>query len=330
MILRDMRDIDKRALAENACTVVSKIQVVGEDTIFTEDDCLVSWKLEDFRYVPQNGFIGQFVERLLDGVLMDVPQNVVLENKELKVELGIKNGLDNDTVTFYDIGNFIVTKVEKEDTSGELKFETSDYTKKFNRPYVPTVTFPVTANRLLNDVSEQVGVELDSVETCSTYAVTESGLRKGRYTFVSGGKFYKFNLSKDLKLHDSLLLMHSTNKVTIHSIGSDFKPVDTQVTAIDTTDPVGVLLVCPVEKYIDFANNLFVVDNQFANMSCRDVIRAIAGLGYTWARVNEENKLCLDFSKKTVENVDVYNTITPDHYYTSVKPDLQFGPVNEI
>lgn len=331
MILRDMRDIDKRALVENACTVVSKIQVVGEDTIFTEDDCLVSWKLEDFRYVPQNGFIGQFVEKLLDGVLHDVPQNVVLENKELKVELGIKNGLDNDTVTFYDIGKFIVTKVEKEDTSGELKFETSDYTKKFNIQYVPTVTFPVTANRLLNDVSEQVGVELDSIVTCSTYAVTDAGLNSGTYTIKTNNKYYKFTLNKNLKLHDSLLLMPATNEVTIHSIGSDFKPVDTKVTATVVTTAIGTVLECPVEKYMNFANNLFsVVDNQFDNMMCRDVVKAIAGLGYTWARVNEENKLCLDFSKKTVENVDVYNTITPDHYYTSVKPDLQFGPVNKI
>jgi hypothetical protein len=129
------RNIDKQALKENGYRVLSKITIVGTDTVFTEDDHIVNWEYEDYRYVPNNGFIGQFVERILDGNLQDISEDVILENTEINLQLGIVNALDNDTTTWYDYGNFLITKVEKTDTTGEYKFESADYTKKFNKVF---------------------------------------------------------------------------------------------------------------------------------------------------------------------------------------------------
>lgn len=129
------RNIDKQALKENGYTVLSKITIVGTDTVFTEDDHIVDWEYEDYRYVPDNGFIGQFVERILDGNLQDISEDVILENTEINLQLGIVNALDNNTTTWYDYGNFLITKVEKTDTTGEYKFESADYTKKFNKVF---------------------------------------------------------------------------------------------------------------------------------------------------------------------------------------------------
>lgn len=129
------RNIDKQALKENGYRVLSKITIVGTDTVFTEDDHIVNWEYEDYRYVPNNGFIGQFVERILDGNLQDISEDVILENTEINLQLGIVNALDNNTTTWYDYGNFLITKVEKTDTTGEYKFESADYTKKFNKVF---------------------------------------------------------------------------------------------------------------------------------------------------------------------------------------------------
>ena len=85
------RDIDKDAILQNAATFSSSIEVLDTDIVFTEEDSLVDWTLEDFRYVPNNGFIGQFVERLLDGNLVNIPADVNLENARIKMNLIIHN-----------------------------------------------------------------------------------------------------------------------------------------------------------------------------------------------------------------------------------------------
>ena len=148
------RDIDKQALKENGYRVLSKITIVGTNTIFTEDDHIVNWDYEDYRYVPDNGFIGQFVERIFDGNLQDISEDVILEDTEINLQLGIVNALDNNTTTWYDYGNFLVTKVEKTDTTGNYKFESADYTKKFNKVFdgdYTDTTYTKSFNKKIED-----------------------------------------------------------------------------------------------------------------------------------------------------------------------------------
>ena len=147
------RNIDKQALKENGYTVLSKITIVGTQTVFTEDDYIVDWDYEDYRFVPNTGFIGQFVERILDGNLQNISDGVILEDTEINLKLGIKNALDNNTVTWYDYGNFLVTKVEKTDTTGNYKFESADYTKKFNKVFDGDYT-DTTYTKSFNDKIE--------------------------------------------------------------------------------------------------------------------------------------------------------------------------------
>lgn len=46
------RDIDKKALIDNAATVVTKVTVIRTGQTFTEDDFVSEWTYEDYRYVP--------------------------------------------------------------------------------------------------------------------------------------------------------------------------------------------------------------------------------------------------------------------------------------
>ena len=80
----------------------------------------------------------------------------------------------------------------------------------------------------------------------------------------------------------------------------------------------------------NFDNNFFSIEsNQFdSGYTCRDVVKAIAKLGFTWARIGWDNKLYLDFRKPyRVEN---YNIITNDNYYELTTQKDVYGEVNRV
>lgn len=215
------RDIDKKALIDNAATVVSKITIVGTDIVFTENDYISEWEYEDFRYVPENGFIGQFVERLFDGKLKDLPTDINIENKEINLQVGIVNGITGET-TYYDYGNFIVTKPGEEDTTGITSFESADYAKKFNATYTDNINYPCLALELANNVCNQANVPLDVKGNAYCFAVKNEGLVAGEYSFLINGLYYNFSTTKDLKLYDSLLFILDENRIIQKNVNDDF------------------------------------------------------------------------------------------------------------
>ena len=96
-----MTDSDKQALINGTATIPYRITVLGdtetENVILTEED-IVSTTYEDYRYVDTATIcIGQFVARTISGELKNVNNALEIENKEIKVELGVKT----DTSTNY-------------------------------------------------------------------------------------------------------------------------------------------------------------------------------------------------------------------------------------
>lgn len=224
------RNIDKQALKENGYTVLSKITIVGTDTVFTEDDHIVDWTYEDYRYVPNNGFIGQFVERILDGNLQDISEDVVLEDTEINLQLGIVNALDNNTTTWYDYGNFLITKVEKTDTTGNYKFESADYTKKFNKVFdgdYTDTTYTKSFNERLNDEETVTALWLAQY-VCAQAGVLLNDTNFTNYDFVISSNQYDSGdtlrkVMQDIgKLAYSWVRVGEDNKVHI-----DFTPKST-------------------------------------------------------------------------------------------------------
>lgn len=85
---------------------------------------------------------------------------------------------------------------------------------------------------------------------------------------------------------------------------------------------------CGVESGTDtFANEDFIVENnQFvAGESCRDVLKAIAQISGTFARIGRDNKLYLSFLKNDSEE----NFDTSD-YNRDIKINNMYGPVNRL
>lgn len=80
-------------------------------------------------------------------------------------------------------------------------------------------------------------------------------------------------------------------------------------------------------KVNSFLNDDFIVENnQFeTGTTMRDVLKAIAQISFNWARIDEDNEIVMDFTRK--ETVD--EELTIDNYYELKKNNL-YGPINVI
>lgn len=328
---------EKELLLGNA-PVLSRITLYDDDgsvvQVFNEDDYIVDWEYEDYRYVPDQGFIGQFVERLLDGHFINIPDSISLEDKEIKIEIAVVDNLLQQQ-NYHDYGRFVITKIEKGDVSGSYKFESSDYTKKFNIPYVSNITYPCTALDLLNSVCELAGVELDADGEAVCFSVPDSGLTAGTYYFTinddSGNTTnYEFELEDDINYHDTLTLLIDEEKLILKTIDDSYNVTREEIDYDIVASSSGTLLNSNIVSYCNFTNYDFVIENnQFEEQdTCRDVICAIAKLGYTWARIGVDNKLHLDFTKKTT--VSTYNIINTDKYYEATVTGDTVTPINKV
>ena len=328
------RDLDKKSILTNGARILSTISVVGTDISFTEETNIAEWSYEDYRFVPENGFIGQFTERLLDGKFKDLLSNINIENAEINLKIGVVNDIDNKT-TYYDYGNFLITKVGEKDTTGTTSFESADFVKKFNQVYVDTISYPCLALELTNNVCEQVGVELNGNGKAYCIAIDDEGLEQGSYAFLVDNIYYNFNTTKDLNYHDTLMLIKIDDNVriaqkTVDTITYNIERVD--LTYTTSTEKTNTVIESHEVTYCDFTNNDFSIENnQFDEGTfCRDVIKNIAKIGYTWARVGVDNKLHLDFTPKTSSDVDEYNKINTDEYYSEESQLEEYGPVNKV
>ena len=243
-----MIDSDKQALLNGSATVQTEIEIINEDNdnvILTEDNCVIDWNYEDFRQVKDEGFIGQFVARQLTGNLKNLGEDFKITDKELQLRLGIRT---NDNTNWYSLGNFIVTKVTDDEVLDKTNFESLDYTKKFNKTYEDTITYPCTALELAQNVCEQCDVELGSVS---------------------------------------------------------FKN-----------------------------SNYIITGNPFTNgESCRDVMKAIGKLAFSWVRVDWDNKVYIDFDPTPFTSETIpseYNVIGNNKYYKLETQKEKFGVVNRI
>lgn len=107
-------------------------------------------------------------------------------------------------------------------------------------------------------------------------------------------------------------------------------PVITPVTALWVAKyacaQVGVTLATE-----NFRNNNFSISqNPFQEgNSCRDVIKAVAQLALSWARIGWDNKCYIDFDMKDSSDVETLNILDNNQYY-SLEKQSTYGPINRI
>lgn len=116
--------------------------------------------LEDSRYVPETGFIGQATAKKVTLTLLDNSLSTNLENKEFTLYIGA----DYNNQTYYiNYGNFIVNEPpENDSTNGTIKIIAYDYMIKFNKTYRDEIPYPCTLKNYLLNICSQANVELGS------------------------------------------------------------------------------------------------------------------------------------------------------------------------
>lgn len=107
-------------------------------------------------------------------------------------------------------------------------------------------------------------------------------------------------------------------------------PVVTPVTALWVAKyackQVGVELATETFRNHNFS----ISQNPFqAGESCRDVMKAIGQLAFSWVRIGVDNKCYIDFEVKDTSSVDELDVIDNEQYYSLEKQSV-FGPINRV
>ena len=257
-----MLDSDKELLLKEGSIIMCKLIVKATNNlpelVLTENNAVKTWVYNDERYVPNQGFIGQFVARTLEGELHNIGSDFNIENREIELILGVKSVLE-DEPEWYSLGTFIVNNPEENEVNDNTKFQSMDYTKLFNKSFNGDYTDDIYITSY-NDLVKTTGV---------------TALWLAKYTCAQ--------------------------------VGVDF-PQD------------------------DFTNADFSIkQNPFqAGETCRDVMKEIGKLAYSWVRIGWDNKCYIDFEQRSNEEIETYNKITNNEYFTlDVKP-IPYGPINNV
>ena len=132
----------------------------GDEITIDENNGIKEIVLEDSKYVPNTGFIGQATARKVTITLLDNSQLTNLENKDFALYIGADY---NNTTYYINYGNFIVNEPpENDSTNGTIKIVAYDYMIKFNQNYENQVVYPCTLKDYVLNICSQAGVELGS------------------------------------------------------------------------------------------------------------------------------------------------------------------------
>ena len=256
-----MSNDDKLLLAQGGATIKCQIIVKATSELpeitLTERDAIKDWEYTDERYVPKQGFIGQFVARTLSGNLQNINDDFNIDGREIELKIGITS---NDNTNWYSLGNFIITDPTDNDVTDNTKFEAMDYTKLFNKRFdgdFKNNNFPESYNEIINNKRGVTALWL--VEYCCE----QVGVEFGQTTFTN--------------------------------------------------------------------DDFIISQNPFqAGETCRDVLKEISKLAYSWVRIGWDNKCYIDFNQVEGDVVPEENIITNNHYYTLETRKELYGPINNV
>lgn len=205
----------KKSFKENPTVAYIKF----DDTTISYDDYLTKVDMNEERFVPDEGFIGQAVAREIEIEITNEDNKFNLENKEVEYYQG---AIQNDgTIKYINFGKFIVLKPDNNDTKETCKFTARDYMQKFNIKYVHNLGSNYTYLQLAQDICEQAGVELGSTEFRNSNKIIKDN------PFIDGEQC-RFVLKQIAKIAFSVAYIGQDNKLYI---GFDNKTtVDEEIT----------------------------------------------------------------------------------------------------
>lgn len=137
------------------------LKVLATDTkpemIIDESNYLKNVKLEELRYVPDEGFIGGTVAKRVTGNFNNIDNSFSIQDREFELYLGVD--LEDGSTEYIKYGTFIVQKPEDNQVNDNTSFTALDYMVKFNLPWEVRVQFPCKLRKLFLDLIDQVGIK---------------------------------------------------------------------------------------------------------------------------------------------------------------------------
>ena len=178
IIVKDFSSLNdevKKAFLTN----ITKAYIIrsSDNLKISQDNYLKDLKLEELRFIPDNGFLGGTVARRITIDFNNVDNQFDIQDEDLQLFIGVEY---NDVDYYVEMGNFIVQKPETENTTDNTSFEALDYMCKFNQTYVDEMQYPCKLVELAENVCKQAGVELGNKDfRNANFTVTDN-------QFVSG------------------------------------------------------------------------------------------------------------------------------------------------
>lgn len=200
MIYTEMTTEDKLALHTGQCAIKTKLIVspgTDDEITLTEEDAIKSWEHTEERYVPNVGFIGQFIARELTGELHNISDDFSIENKYVELQICIvRTSSDNQKIeTWYSMGTFIVMEPDDDEVKDNTSFEALDLSVLFNKDFngyfinneftksfIDTIKEggSFTALQLAKYVCAQVNIELGNVDfTHNDFVINSNQFTEG-------------------------------------------------------------------------------------------------------------------------------------------------------
>lgn len=197
-----MSDEVRELLLSGECTITSIVDIMTgldetKDLItITSDDYLESWDVEDFRYVPNVGLIGQFVQKKLS---MTVKNGFNVSN--LSNQIGFVSFVVNEApktedgkTVLYRVGMFIFDEISKDDVKDKTTITGTDFAKIFEQKFdtiVNKISFPISAYNLAKAIVENCkfdfhGIQINPISFDTSYTFNNSGFTIEKNPFVNG------------------------------------------------------------------------------------------------------------------------------------------------
>lgn len=324
----------KKSFKYNAAKAYLQISAAEQSSGFliNEDNYLQSFDFDDCRYLEGEGIIGSCIAKELQGKFVNVDSEFDIENRELECYLGTEV---NEKIS----KNYSITEDE------EIEIGKTYYIQNEDGSYSEV------ENPVLSDISNyyEMNIVVDKIDyylKLGTFIVQkpENNNAKDNTSFYALDYMIKFNkqyvhrMAKYLKTEDTDIYLEKQYYILNDSgvyeevivphkeeIGNYYELIDEYTLMQLLKD---ICEQCEIKLgTFNFRNADYVVHgNRFdSGVTCRDVLKAIAQAAFSWARINEDNELVLDFdlSNEITEVID-YN-----EYYSLMTNDT-YGPINTI
>lgn len=184
------------------------------------------------------------------------------------------------------------------------------------------LTKPAEAHSIVSGTDSKLGDYVTTFYSLGNFIVDkpDSDEVKDNTQFTAKDYTVKFNIPFDADFTDS-----EFTKSFTEMLSEGTKPTALWLVKY-TCKQAGVELATE-----DFVNNDFEIDsNQFQSGDyCRDVLKHIGQLAYSWVRVGWDNKVYIDFNVKDDVEQE-YNNISKDNYYSLEVQKEKYGAINKV